>query len=72
MIHALFDGFEYSSGMLRTIELSGDQMIPRGSLTVTNAQGRLWVGNGVAYVLMQPAFRLGFPEGRAATAPSTS
>ena len=48
-----------SAGTLQVIDLSANQMAARGSLVITNAGGPLLVGNGIAYVLMQPAFPTG-------------
>lgn len=39
-----------SSRVLRAIDLRDGAMTPRGTLTPTSASGRLFVGNGIAYV----------------------
>jgi hypothetical protein len=39
-----------SNNTLRAIDISQFQMVPRGSLTLTDGGGRLFVGNGIAYI----------------------
>ena len=45
---------------LRAIDLSGFDMEPRGSLTLPDGGGRLFVGNGIAYAVANSNFRGGF------------
>ena len=45
---------EDSSNTVRAVDISGFQMVGRGSLTLTHGGGQLFVGNGIAYVSVQP------------------
>jgi hypothetical protein len=49
-----------SNNTLRAIDISGLQMVPRGSLTLTYGGGQLFVGNGIAYVPAASFFPGGF------------
>jgi hypothetical protein len=48
-----------SNFTLRAVDISGFQMVPRGSLTLSHGGGQLFVGNGIAYVPAADAPRLG-------------
>ncbi len=45
---------------LRAVDLSGFDMMIRGSLALTDGGGRLFVGNGIAYAVAESNFRGGF------------
>jgi hypothetical protein len=49
-----------SSRVLRALSLSDGALTPRGSLTMPAGTGRLFVGNGIAYVAAEGGFTGGF------------
>jgi hypothetical protein len=43
-----------SGNILRAVDISGFQMVARGSVTLPHGGGKLFVGNGIAYAGVQP------------------
>ncbi len=49
-----------ASHNLRVVEIGADGLALRGTLTIANANGRLFVGNGIAYISADRGFQSGF------------